>query len=74
MSKKAEEYEKALQMIDARIAQFSDVFDETPCDEIIDGPALTRRGELLMHLLDELAVLNVYNARGNRASRAKDLG
>lgn len=57
---KAENYEKALLMIDARIAQFGDVFEPNDCDEIIGGPELTRRETLLMHLLDELSILTVY--------------
>lgn len=62
-SKKAEAYEKALKMIDYRITQYCDVFKPNECDKVIEGPELTRREELLMHLLDELSVLNVYRAR-----------
>lgn len=61
--KKLEDYTKALKMIDARITEFSDVFVTCDCDKIIGGKELTRRETLLMHLLDELAILNIYKDR-----------
>lgn len=60
---KAQDYTKALQMIDIRIQEFIDVFGPIECEKVTGGPELSRRETLLMHLLDELAILNAYGDR-----------
>lgn len=62
-NKKTEDYTKALKMIDIRIREFSDVFEPAWCEDVTDGPELSRRETLLMHILDELAILNIYGDR-----------
>lgn len=63
MTNKEQDYEQALRMIDMRIAQFIDIFYNTSTISQDNITGLSDGEILLMHLQDELSVLNMYGIK-----------